>query len=154
MLEFPLPAAPETDDYMRVQREPWISILDVIYGHIWWFLVLWTRVHRLVKTPWFAKPCQGVSPLIGFLDFLCQKHLEQTIICEFKESHELYFGCHVWSYLVDFSAMDESTQARQNALVCQAISDSILEFPLSETPETDNYMQVQREAWISILDII
>ena len=49
-----------------------------------------------------------------------------------------------------YSAIDESTQARQNALVCQAIpggltSDSVIKFPLSTAPEKDNYMRVQRE---------
>ena len=64
----------------------------------------------------------------------------------------------MWSYLVIFSAMDESTQAHQNALVCQGMaeehtSDSILEFSLSTAPETDDHKRFQREAWISIVDI-
>ena len=47
--------------------------------------------------------------------------------------------------------MDESTQARQNAFVCQAMSgeltfDSLLRHSLSAAPDTDDYMQVQREA--------
>ena len=50
-----------------------------------------------------------------------------------------------------FSAMDESTQARQNALVCQGmagghISDGILEFSWLTAPETEDHKQVQREA--------
>ena len=62
-----------------------------------------------------------------------------------------YFERHLWSHLVIFSAMDESTQADQNTLVCQAMPvqltfDSNVEFLLSEAPETDDYMRVQREA--------
>ena len=50
-----------------------------------------------------------------------------------------------------FSATDESIQARQNALVCQAMPGeltpgSIVGVPLSTTPETDNYKRFQREA--------